>query len=76
MAKMFVICCKCKFWHDLPSKIYEAMALPRRILEDEVEGATKGKVDTVVKCPWCEHGMSSQCCAGWTTIVYLHERHH
>ena len=76
VAKMFVICCKCKFWHDLPSKVYEAMAMPRRILENEVEGAMEGEVDTVVRCPWCEHGMSTQCCAGWTTVVYLHERHH
>lgn len=44
-----------------------------------VEGAGKereGVVETRVKCPWCEHGMSTACCAGWTTVVYLHERHH
>ncbi len=76
LAKMFVICCKCQFWHDLPSKVYEAMAKPRKILEDEVVGATEGNVETRVKCPWCNHFMSTTCCAGWTTVVYLHERHH
>ncbi|MCJ1291652.1 hypothetical protein MMC34_003197 [Xylographa carneopallida] len=92
LAKMFVICCKCKFWHDMPSKLYEAMALPKHIegqSEGRAEGgaaegakgkgkgkAVEGKVFTTVTCPWCEHGMSTGCCAGWTAIVYLHERHH
>lgn len=124
LGKMFVICCGCKYWHDLPSRLYEAMALPRKIgaadgvpeivgakrtsadtkrgsvdakglgelwrgkaKEDKGKGkakeeeggkgkAVEGKVYTTVKCPWCEHGMSTACCAGWTTIVYLHERHH
>ena len=95
IAKMFVICCKCKFWHDMPSKLYEAMALPRSInghdgiaqsvgakrgnaapsSSNNAQGI-EGKVFTTVKCPWCQHGMSTSCCAGWTTIVYLHERHH
>ena len=39
-------------------------------------GEVEGKVFTTVKCPWCEHGMSTACCAGWTAVVYLHERHH
>ncbi|MCJ1436240.1 hypothetical protein MMC27_005618 [Xylographa pallens] len=91
LAKMFVICCKCKFWHDMPSKLYEAMALPKQIegqadagLAGGADGAkgkgkakaVEGKVFTTVTCPWCEHGMSTGCCAGWTAIVYLHERHH
>ena len=92
LAKMFVICCKCKFWHDLPSKLYEAMALPRTITTGDgvaqSVGAKNGfgsigkgkgiagKVFTEVRCPWCEHGMSTVCCAGWTAIVYLHQRHH
>jgi hypothetical protein len=155
VAKMFIICCSCTRWHDLPSKLYEAMVTPRGVQKsDKVaevrkvshgdsdrsssahptaaeaaktkgfwsrrsvggkemkEGVTggvrevnrgrasagsvqeeardakgangKGKqpevvetqVFTSVQCPWCEHGMSTGCCAGWTTIVYLHERHH
>ena len=83
IAKLFVICCKCKFWHDLPSKLYEAMALPKELHQDEDVGGSKGKVrfagarlETAVKCPWCEHAMTTWCCQGWTTVVYLHERHH
>ena len=82
MAKLFVICCKCKFWHDLPSKLYEAMALPKELHKDEtvIGGRGKGKIterlETAVKCPWCEHAMTTWCCQGWTTVVYLHERHH
>ena len=150
IAKMFVICCKCRFWHDLPSRLYEAMALPQTVRKTEDlnrpgsggsgSGSEKskksrrgsnsetsrppgisgpigsggvgasyvgppapsssaglgmngglaggngeantefkpleGKIFTDVKCPWCEHGMSTSCCAGWTAIIYLHERHH
>lgn len=83
IAKLFVICCKCKFWHDLPSRLYEAMALPKELHKDENVAGGKGKVkltgarlETAVKCPWCEHAMTTWCCQGWTTVVYLHERHH
>ena len=96
IAKLFVICCKCRFWHDLPSKLYEAMALPKELRRGNADTASatvggvgkgvkkveegqkdaKGKVETAVKCPWCEHAMGTWCCQGWTTVVYLHERHH
>ena len=101
IAKLFVICCKCKFWHDLPSKLYEAMALPKELhhIREEKNGKQDGKekgkdgmcgeaknmeergekvaqLDTAVKCPWCEHAMTTWCCQGWTTVVYLHQRHH
>ena len=83
IAKLFVVCCKCKFWHDLPSKLYEAMALPKELHKDEnvTGGKGNGKVtgarlETAVKCPWCDHAMTTWCCQGWTTVVYLHERHH
>lgn len=83
VAKLFVICCKCKFWHDLPSRLYELMALPQKLSRsDDPEDAgvldktNQATLDTMVKCPWCEHYMTTWCCAGWTTVVYLHERHH
>ena len=97
VAKLFVICCKCNFWHDLPSRLYEAMAVPQTLNTDDamIQATDKptdkshlaktpleranlleGKVITAVKCPWCGHGMSTNCCAGWTAVVYLHERHH
>ncbi|KAI4140917.1 MAG: hypothetical protein L6R39_005605 [Caloplaca ligustica] len=92
IAKLFVICCKCNYWHDLPSHLYEAMCLPKNLTRDpEGKGAVpkegsvaEGKkkkvaeatLETMVKCPWCEHFMTTWCCAGWTAILYLQERHH
>ena len=76
VAKLFVICCKCKFWHDLPSKLYEAMALPKELHRAEEGKLTGARLETAVRCPWCEHAMTTFCCQGWTTVVYLHERHH
>ncbi|KAL8774064.1 MAG: hypothetical protein Q9209_001172 [Squamulea sp. 1 TL-2023] len=34
MAKLFVICCKCNYWHDLPSHLYEAMCTPKDLTRD------------------------------------------
>ncbi len=76
IAKLFVVCCKCKFWHDLPSKLYEAMALPKELHKAEEGKLTGARLETAVRCPWCEHAMTTFCCQGWTTVVYLHERHH
>jgi hypothetical protein len=76
VAKLFVICCKCKFWHDMPSKLYEAMALPMELHKAGEVSVAGARLETAVKCPWCEHGMTTSCCQGWTTVVYLHERHH
>ncbi|PWW80062.1 hypothetical protein C7212DRAFT_273611 [Tuber magnatum] len=60
IAKLFVICCRCKYWHDLPSIMYRAMV--------ENGGATR--------CPYCMHGMEVACCSGYTCVVYLHQKHH
>lgn len=65
LAKLFVICCHCRFWHDIPSELYAKLALPEKIASP-----------ALVRCCWCDHGMSRSCCEGWTTIVYMHERHH
>lgn len=75
IAKMFVICCKCKFFHDLPSKIYEAMAASNNTIVDPQLGVS-GQISTIVRCPWCSHGMSTQCCAGYAAVVQLRERFH
>lgn len=80
IAKMFVICCSCKFWHDLPSKVYEAMSRSdgpsgAQMVEDKVLGVS-GRVTTVVECPWCGHGMRTRCCAGYAAVVRLCERFH
>lgn len=91
MAKLFVICCKCNYWHDLPSHLYEAMCTPKDLTRDpEGKGAgpkvlnvkdgkkkmAEATLETMVQCPWCEHGMTTRCCAGWTAVLYLQERHH
>jgi hypothetical protein len=31
IAKLFVICCRCKYWHDLPSEVYARLACPERL---------------------------------------------
>ncbi|KAL3457620.1 hypothetical protein BJX64DRAFT_14718 [Aspergillus heterothallicus] len=119
VAKLFVICCRCKFWHDIPSEVYasltnsdplsaaldqELAAWERNSLSDRLttpatgtrslrEASTKPvKADFQqsslrtritadlpsgpVKCCWCEHHMSKQCCQGWTTVVQMRQRHH
>ncbi|EPE30755.1 hypothetical protein GLAREA_03722 [Glarea lozoyensis ATCC 20868] len=75
MAKMFVVCCSCKYFHDMPSKIYECMARPDNVVEDRDLGVS-GVISTSVKCPWCAHGMSTDCCAGYAAVVYLREKLH
>ncbi|KAK3989159.1 hypothetical protein QBC44DRAFT_381742 [Cladorrhinum sp. PSN332] len=75
IAKMFVECCSCKFYHDMPSKIYECMAKPDAVVEDRTLGIS-GAITTMVKCPWCNHNMSMSCCAGYAAVVYLKEKLH
>lgn len=75
IAKMFVECCHCKFYQDMPSRVYEAMARPEDTVRDKRLGVS-GQVTTCVKCPWCSHNMSTQCCAGYAAVVYLREKLH
>jgi hypothetical protein len=74
---MFVECCSCKYYHDMPSKLYEAMAHPEDVLSLETDYAEfAGSVSMTVKCPWCKHDMSTKCCAGLAAMVYVKERLH
>jgi hypothetical protein len=75
IAKMFVECCGCKFYHDMPSKVYECMTNPDGLVEDRNLGVS-GVISTMVKCPWCSHGMTTTCCAGYAAVVYLKEKLH
>jgi len=75
VAKMFVECCNCKFYHDMPSKLYECMAKPDAVVEDKLLGIS-GAITTMVKCPWCQHNMTISCCAGYAAVVYLKEKLH
>ncbi|KAF4341775.1 hypothetical protein FBEOM_4286 [Fusarium beomiforme] len=74
-AKMFVECCACTRYHDMPSRLYEAMSNPDGVLSaGETDFA--GSVTMTVKCPWCKHEMSTKCCAGFAAMVYIKERFH
>ncbi|KAI1641371.1 hypothetical protein F4809DRAFT_6125 [Biscogniauxia mediterranea] len=75
LAKMLVECCNCKFFHDMPSRVYECMAKPDSIVEDKLLGVSAA-ITTMVKCPWCGHGMTTQCCSGYAAVVYLKEKLH
>ncbi|KAL2883024.1 hypothetical protein SGCOL_001714 [Colletotrichum sp. CLE4] len=70
VAKMLVECCSCKFLHDMPS-----MAKPDSMVEDRKLGVS-GLISTTVKCPWCAHGMTTNCCAGYAAVIYLKEKLH
>lgn len=119
VAKLFVICCRCKFWHDMPSEVYSSLTLSdplsaaldqelaawdQNALSDRLTVSTTGvhpvressakspRFETQqrsvrtritadlpsgpVKCCWCEHHMSKQCCQGWSTVVQMRQRHH
>lgn len=75
IAKMFVVCCSCKYFHDMPSKIYECMSRSESVVEDKNLGVS-GVVSTSVRCPWCGHGMTTACCAGYAAVVVLREKLH
>ncbi|RYP62706.1 hypothetical protein DL771_009597 [Monosporascus sp. 5C6A] len=75
MAKMLVECCSCHFFHDMPSRVYECMAKPDSVVEDKTLGVSAA-ITTMVKCPWCAHGMTTLCCSGYAAVVYLKEKLH
>jgi hypothetical protein len=75
LAKMLVECCNCHFFHDMPSRVYECMAKPDSVVEDKSLGVSAA-ITTMVRCPWCAHGMTTQCCSGYAAMVYLKEKLH
>lgn len=77
IAKMFVECCACRYYHDMPSRLYEAMANPSGLVRPAQNNMTfAGAVSMTVRCPWCKHEMSTRCCAGLAAVVYVRERLH
>ncbi|KYK58173.1 hypothetical protein DCS_05186 [Drechmeria coniospora] len=76
VAKFFVECCGCKFYHDMPSNLYEAMANPKAVLSHRDTMGYGGSISIQFKCPWCKHAMSTNCCAGLAAMVYVTERLH
>ncbi|OTB05103.1 hypothetical protein M426DRAFT_22210 [Hypoxylon sp. CI-4A] len=75
LAKVLVECCNCKFFHDMPSRVYQCMAKPESLVEDKLLGVS-ATITTMVKCPWCAHGMTTQCCSGYAAVVHLKEKLH
>ncbi|KAI2640961.1 hypothetical protein GGS21DRAFT_487286 [Xylaria nigripes] len=75
LAKMLVECCNCHFFHDMPSRVYECIAKPDTVVEDKLLGVSAA-ITRMVKCPWCAHGMTTQCCSGYAAVVYLQEKLH
>ncbi|KAL6859847.1 hypothetical protein ACO1O0_003871 [Amphichorda felina] len=75
-AKMFLECCGCRYYHDMPSKLYEAMTNPKGVVRMGENMEFAGAVSMTVKCPWCKHEMSTKCCAGLAAMVYVKERLH
>ncbi|KAL2755787.1 hypothetical protein ACRALDRAFT_2042070 [Sodiomyces alcalophilus JCM 7366] len=75
LAKILVECCHCRFFHDMPSRVYECMVRPQAEVADPELGVS-GAITTMVNCPWCKHGMTTQCCAGYAAVVHLKERLH
>jgi hypothetical protein len=75
VAKMFVECCGCKYYHDMPSRLYETMVNPDAVLVAQ-DSRYAGSLSMTVKCPWCKHEMSTKCCAGLAAMVYIKERLH
>ncbi|OAR00562.1 hypothetical protein LLEC1_00362 [Akanthomyces lecanii] len=76
VAKVFVECCGCKYYHDMPSKLYDAMVNPNVVLSPNDKSDFAGAIAMTVKCPWCKHAMSTSCCAGLAAMVYVKERLH
>ncbi|KAJ6185041.1 hypothetical protein N7519_006342 [Penicillium mononematosum] len=43
IAKVFVICCRCKYWHDPPSEVYARLACPEIQGSDSKPGKSRSK---------------------------------
>jgi hypothetical protein len=75
LAKMFVVCCNCNLFHDLPFRVYEAIASASNV-NQEREGGLFEQTSKTVPCPWCHHAMTTKCCAGYAAFVFIKERFH
>lgn len=78
VAKIIVTCCSCTRWIDLPSDLFEAMAMPARLTKLDGSAAGmggEGRLDTAVQCPWCRHCMTTRCCSTDTWICNKHNEY-
>lgn len=74
--KVFVECCSCKYYHDMPSHLYAAMSNPEGVFSPADRYGFSGALSMTVRCPWCQHEMSVRCCAGIAATVHIRERLH
>jgi hypothetical protein len=47
IAKLFVICCNCKYWHDMPSEVYAKLACPERLPSESLLSRTFSRRNSV-----------------------------
>ncbi|GAB0132808.1 hypothetical protein EsDP_00001234 [Epichloe bromicola] len=74
IAKTFVECCSCKYYHDMPRNLYQAMSNPEGVLSSADKCGFVGALSMTVRCSWCKHEMSVRCCAALSTMVHIQER--
>ncbi|OGE49955.1 hypothetical protein PENARI_c019G05424 [Penicillium arizonense] len=48
IAKIFVICCRCKYWQDMPSEVYARLACPERLGTESKLGRSHSKKSNVL----------------------------
>ncbi|KAG5922961.1 hypothetical protein E4U53_003616, partial [Claviceps sorghi] len=76
IAKVFVECCSCTHYHDMPGNLYKAMSDPEGVLSPTDRCGYAGALSMTVRCSWCKHEMSVRCCAALSAKVYIQERLH
>ncbi|KAF4124857.1 Conserved serine-rich protein [Geosmithia morbida] len=69
LSKVFVECCSCKHYHDMPDELYDAMINSRG-------GVVSTEFSAAARCNWCRHVMKTRCCARLSTLVQVKERVH
>ncbi|KAG5940602.1 hypothetical protein E4U60_000442 [Claviceps pazoutovae] len=74
IAKVFVQCCSCTHYHDMPSNLFKAMSNPEGVFSPADKCGYSGALSMTVRCSWCKHEMSVRCCSALSTVVYIQER--
>ncbi|KAG6178005.1 hypothetical protein E4U10_008340 [Claviceps purpurea] len=74
IAKVFVQCCSCTHYHDMPSNLFKAMSNPEGVFSPADKCGYSSALSMTVRCSWCKHEMSVRCCSALSTVVYIQER--
>lgn len=62
LTKLFIECCHCNHYHDMPDELYVAL------------NCSRGSASAATKCSWCGHDMGTECCASLSTLVQVKTR--